>query len=127
MADMSELERMRRLLAERMRSSTEALPDLPPAPASVAASGLRESFLIELVVKLLYIRGNLQGREICDAVGLPYQGLMEQILRGIKDEMYAAVLRGDSVRESTIRHVSGLVDMEVPDFDVDLAVSLVRR
>lgn len=36
-------------------------------------------------------------------------------------------VRGDIVRESTIRHASGLVDMEVPAFDVDLAVSLVRR
>ncbi len=99
MADMSELERMRRLLAQRMSAQSEALPELPPAPETVEGTGLRESFLVELVVKLLFLRGNLLGREICDAVGLPYQGVMEHILRMIKDDMLAAVRRGESVRE----------------------------
>ncbi|NUP98849.1 MAG: ATP-binding protein [Armatimonadetes bacterium] len=99
MADVSAFEEAKRLLEQRRRAREEVLPDLPPAPASIEETGLRESFLVDLVVKLLFLRGNLEGRQICDAVGLPYQGIMEHVIRQIKDDMLAAVRRGDSVRE----------------------------
>ena len=95
----SAFEEARRLLAERRQTSVEVLPDLPPAPTSIAATGLRESFLVELAIKLLFIRGNMTGREICDAAALPYAGCMEHVLRIIKDDMLAAVRSGETMRE----------------------------
>ncbi len=93
------LEEARRILAERQQSLAEVLPELPPAPESLEDTGLRETFMVELVLKLLFLRGHLTGREICEQVGLPYPGVIEHVLRVLKDESYAAVRRGESVYE----------------------------
>ncbi len=92
-------EEARRLLAQRRQATVETLPALPAVPDSIAATGLRESFLVELALKLLLVRGNLTGRELCEASALPYKGVMEHVLRVVKDEMLAAVRSGESMRE----------------------------
>ncbi|MCC7491939.1 MAG: hypothetical protein IT204_06310 [Fimbriimonadaceae bacterium] len=99
MRNTTSFEDARRLLEERRRSREETLPELPQAPATVAASGLREAFLAELVVKMLFLRGNMTARQVCDEIGLPYQGVMEGIFRIVKDDLYIAVRRGDSMLE----------------------------
>lgn len=92
-------EETRRLLEEHRRAAIETLPSLPPAPRTIADTGLRESFLVELVIKLLFLRGNQTGRQICDTLGLPYIGVVENVLRVIKDDMFATVRRGESINE----------------------------
>lgn len=99
MADNAAFEEAKRLLAARRQAAVEAMPELPVAPDGIATCGLREAFLVDLVVKLLFIRGNLTGKQLCEEICLPYQGLVEDVLRVVKDEMLAAVRRGDSVRE----------------------------
>lgn len=92
-------EEARRLLAQHRQAAVEILPDLPPSPTSIAETGLRESFLVELTLKLLFVRGNQTGRELCDAAALPYKGVMDHVLRVLKDDMLAAVRSGESMRE----------------------------
>jgi predicted ATPase with chaperone activity len=89
----------RALLARNKRDVVEALPSLPPAPVNIEATGLKESFLVDLAVKLLFVRGSLHGRELCEALALPYTGVVDGILRVIKDDMLAQVRSGSGVSE----------------------------
>ena len=99
MSNPNPLEEARRMLAERRREVVETLPELPAAPDSVEATGLRDTFLQDLVVKLLFLRGNLTGREICDGLGLPYTGVLEHVFRTLKDDRTITVHHGASASE----------------------------
>lgn len=52
---------------------------VPEQPASIAESGLTESEIETLILKLLLLRGNLSGRTISELVKLPFV-LIEQVL-----------------------------------------------
>jgi predicted ATPase with chaperone activity len=99
MADSHLLDEARRLLEETRRRSTEALPDLPPAPVTLADTGLKEAFLVDLALKTLFVRGSLTGRELCRVLALPYQGVVEIVLRRLKDDLLAMVRQGATVNE----------------------------
>ncbi|MBI5832607.1 MAG: ATP-binding protein [Armatimonadetes bacterium] len=99
MANERMLAEARRMLQASRHLASQALPDLPSAPNSVEQTGLKEAFLVDLAVKTLFVRGTLTGREICDAMALPYQGVVENVLRVIKDEMWAAIRGGQGVNE----------------------------
>ncbi len=55
----------------------------PRVPESIAETGLAEAFLEQLLLKILYFRGESLGRELADAIGLKFS-LIEPILENIK-------------------------------------------
>jgi len=64
---------------------------LPPEPRSVQDSGLSTSFLIDLVLKILYIRGVALGVEIADEICLPFSGVVDQVMEFLKREQLCEV------------------------------------
>lgn len=52
-----------------------AAPWMPPAPETVAATGLSQAFLFEMVLRALYNRGRLSGAELANELKLPFQVL----------------------------------------------------
>ena len=59
---------------------------LPPEPCSLAETGLSESDLEALVLKLLLTSGDNVGRRIAEQIRLPF-GLIAEVLRGLKAQL----------------------------------------
>jgi len=73
---------------------------IPPYPTSMAAIGLKEGFLEELILKDIYLVNFALGREICSRTMLPYK-IVEEILDLLKQQMLIEV-----------RSSGGLADFE---------------
>ncbi len=61
-------------------------------PESVAGTGLTESFLEALLLKILYFRGESVGRDLSDAAGLPFS-LIEPLVENLKRAHWVSVKR----------------------------------
>ncbi|HWT83198.1 MAG TPA: hypothetical protein VN648_30820, partial [Candidatus Methylomirabilis sp.] len=55
----------------------------PPEPESVEQTGLAESTLEHLIVKILYFRGDLYGQDLSNAIGLKYS-VIQDIMEALK-------------------------------------------
>jgi hypothetical protein len=55
----------------------------PPEPESVEQTGLAESTLEQLILKILYFRGELYGQDLSAAIGLKFS-VIQEIVEGLK-------------------------------------------
>ncbi len=62
------------------------VPFYPPAINSVEDTGLSPLWLQDLILKVLYFQGYLNGTRISEAVALPFAGVVDQILQSLKTE-----------------------------------------
>lgn len=69
---------------------------LPPVPNAWQQTGLEWSFLCELVLKTVYFAGELEGLAMAERVHLPFSGVVEPIIRQLKDEKFVEVKGGGS-------------------------------
>jgi hypothetical protein len=58
-------------------------PLAPPEPESVEQTGLAESTIEQLVLKILYFRGDIYGQDLSNAIGLRYS-VIQDIVEGLK-------------------------------------------
>jgi hypothetical protein len=58
-------------------SAPTAVPLAPPEPESLAQTGLAESIVEQLVIKILYFRGDVYGQDLSAAIGLKFSGIQE--------------------------------------------------
>src|SRR5882724_7334426 len=58
-------------VAERQHYQDVQSP-APPVPSTIQDTGLAEAMIEQLILKLLYHRGDLSGREISTAIGLKF-------------------------------------------------------
>src|SRR5579871_3220908 len=65
--------------------SAEAGPVVPPVPETVEESGIPASLLEHLILKLLYTRGEMLGRDLSEAMGLKFS-LIEDFLEYLKHQ-----------------------------------------
>jgi len=68
-----------RALHDYVRSATADPPPVAPVPESLGSTGLDAALIEQLVLKYLYFRGDLAGREIANLMGLQFS-LIEGIL-----------------------------------------------
>jgi len=59
---------------------------IPPSINSVDDTGLSPLWLQDLVLKILYFQGYLNGTRISEAIALPFAGVVDQILQSLKTE-----------------------------------------
>ena len=55
----------------------------PPVPDSLAETGVAGSVIEQLILKYLYFRGEMLGREIASQLGLEFS-LIDEMLEGMK-------------------------------------------
>jgi predicted ATPase with chaperone activity len=63
---------------------------VPPVPETIEETGIPQSIVEHLVMKYLYFRGDLVGREIASLLGFPFS-LIGEILETLKRQHYVAV------------------------------------
>ncbi|HUQ91805.1 MAG TPA: hypothetical protein VM120_08995 [Bryobacteraceae bacterium] len=73
-------------------TDVHAGPFIPPVPQSIEETGLNESFLQQLILKVLYFRGELIGRDLAKVLGLNYS-VIDGILEYFKLQHLVAVKR----------------------------------
>ncbi|NCO32422.1 MAG: ATP-binding protein [Armatimonadetes bacterium] len=103
-----DFEKVRGLLQERdAREETGAqipapvLPDFPSMPNSVEETGLSFSFLCDLAMKTLLAQGQITGGYIADFLRVPYQNVLENVLRFLRDDGQVEIKKGAGYDETT--------------------------
>jgi len=82
-------------------------PPAPPAPRSLAETGLSLGFISELVLKMLFSRGSMLGIELSRQAALPFK-ILEEALLFLKDEKCVEISGGDLI--GTVSYRFALTD-----------------
>ncbi|MGB0129796.1 MAG: ATP-binding protein [Rhodocyclaceae bacterium] len=90
----------------------------PPAPRTLAETGLGEQMLVELVAKVLHLRGNQRLVDVAQQVRLP-AGIVEEVFSFLRAERLAELLR----RGAT----SGDMDYGLTERGHDRAAEFLRK
>jgi len=64
---------------------------MPPSLISLEDTGLSILWLQDLALKIMYFQGYLTGFKLAEAMALPFTGLVDQILEGLKREKFVEV------------------------------------
>src|SRR3954471_3187992 len=78
-------------------SAPSAQPIAPPEPESLEQTGLAESTLEQLIVKILYFRGDLYGQDLSTAIGLKFS-VIQEIVENLKARHHLQVKKSLGVR-----------------------------
>jgi predicted ATPase with chaperone activity len=73
-------------------------PEAPSPPESLKETGLSLAFLNDLILKCLYLRGTMVGRDLGQFLCLPFK-VVKEGLKFLKDEKNIEVMGGDLVGE----------------------------
>ena len=77
-------------------------PEAPSPPESLKEAGLTLTFLNDLILKALYLRGTMVGRDLGQFFCLPFK-VVKEALKFLKDEKNIEVMGGDLVGEVSYR------------------------
>src|SRR3954470_5908589 len=77
-------------------------PEAPVAPDSMREAGLSQAFVCDLLLKALYTRGTMVGRDMAQLLCLPFK-VVKEPLKYLKDEKLIQVDGGDLVGEVSYR------------------------
>jgi len=78
------------------------LPEAPSAPETLEESGLSLTFLNDMILRTLYIRGVMLGLDLARFLCLPFK-VIEESLRFLKDEKNIEVAGGDLIGRVSYR------------------------
>src|SRR3569832_796340 len=82
---------------------TNPAPEAPTAPDSLKEAGLSMGFINEMLLRTLYTRGTMIGRDLAQFLCLPFKVIREP-LRFLKDEKCIQVDGGDLVGEVSYKY-----------------------
>lgn len=72
---------------------------MPTKLGSVEDTGLRSSFLSDLLLKAFYVRGQTTPAELSSIVKLPFFGIIEPLLRDLIDQQFCYVSSGQGLSQ----------------------------
>lgn len=87
-----------------MESSTFS-PFVPAEPRSIEETGLRQAYLSDHVLRVMYTRGFLMGHEIADATKLPFANVIDRALEFLRHEHLVEVKGSSGFGESSYQYV----------------------
>ncbi|MGD2143990.1 MAG: ATP-binding protein [Anaerolineae bacterium] len=73
-------------------------------PSSIKETGLTIGLLTELALKLIYSAGEMEAREICDELRLPFTGVTQQVLELLDREELVNILGSEGFSAQTYRY-----------------------
>ncbi len=81
-------------------------PDLflPRRPTTVEETGLSLSYISDLVLRSLYVIGELTGQELSDHLALWYEGVLDQAIRYLRREQLVEVKGAGGLSERAYRY-----------------------
>jgi energy-coupling factor transporter ATP-binding protein EcfA2 len=89
----------------RIAAPTAETPWLPPPLAKIEDTGLTRSQLEGLVLKLMFFRTEMIGRDIAETIKLPFAGIVETVLESLRRDKCLDVMASAGYTESQYRYV----------------------
>jgi predicted ATPase with chaperone activity len=77
----------------------------PPPVRTVQETGLNIGVLSDLAIKILYFGGYLSGVQIAEQMHLPFTGIVEHVLEGLKREKFLEVRGGGGLGSGAFEYV----------------------
>ena len=77
----------------------------PPVIRTIEDTGLNVGFIQDLILKLMYLRGQLIGREIADSTHLPFTGVISPVLDFLKREQMCVVKGSGGLAAASYEYV----------------------
>jgi hypothetical protein len=96
-----ELEPLSRSLSETLEEDAGDGSVVPPVPETLEETGLPESLVQQLILKMLYTRGDLLGRDLSEALGLKFS-LIEEIIAFFKQQRFIQAKSSLGMGNSTV-------------------------
>lgn len=78
------------------------MPEAPSAPDNLKEAGLTLSFLNDLILRTLYVKGGMLGLDLARSLCLPFK-VIEESLKFLKDEKCVEVAGGDLIGRVSYR------------------------
>ena len=88
--------------AEGWDGAANGVLEAPRAPDSLRDAGLSQGFVCEMILRTLYVRGVMVGRDLAKFMCLPFKVIRDP-LKFLKDEKNVEVNGGDMVGEVSYR------------------------
>jgi hypothetical protein len=95
------LELLSRAAFSTPRESVENSNGVPPVPANLQETGLAASLVQQLILKMLYSRGDMLGRELSEALGLKFS-LIEELIEHFKRQHLIHAKKSLGMGNSTV-------------------------
>lgn len=76
----------------------------PPPLSSIEDTGISKLALADLVLKVLYFRGDMQGHDIADIIKLPFNGIVDEVLEFLKREKLVEITGTTGFGEAAYRY-----------------------
>ena len=84
--------------------STPASPRLPPRPRSIEETGLALSYVSDLVLRALYLVGEMTGVMLVDMLHLPYENVIDQAILYLRREQMCEIKGSGGIGEKAYRY-----------------------
>ncbi len=81
-----------------------AEPRLPPRPRSIDDTGLSLSFISDMIVRALYLIGEMTGQQIVDLLHLPYDNVIDQSISYLRREQMCEIKGTGGIGEKAYRY-----------------------
>ncbi|MBK9943449.1 MAG: ATP-binding protein [Kouleothrix sp.] len=81
-----------------------AEPQLPPRPRSIDDTGLSLSFISDMIVRALYLIGEMTGQQIVDLLHLPYDNVIDQSISYLRREQMCEIKGTGGIGEKAYRY-----------------------
>ncbi len=76
----------------------------PPPLSKIEDTGISKLALADLVLKVLYFRGDLQGHDVADIIKLPFNGIVDQVFEFLKREKMVEITGTQGFGEASYRY-----------------------
>jgi MoxR-like ATPase len=87
-----------------MGEAKTATPQLPPRPRSVEETGLSMTFVSDMIVRALYLIGEMTGQHMVDLLHLPYDNVIDQAISYLRREQMCEIKGSGGIGEKAYRY-----------------------
>lgn len=77
----------------------------PPAIGSIADTGLNLLTIADLVMKVLYYGGVMNGQRIADTIKVPFTGVLDDVMEFLKREKFVEIRGSSGIGESAYNYI----------------------
>jgi hypothetical protein len=81
-----------------------AAPQLPPRPRSVEDTGLSMAFVSDMIIRALYLIGEMTGQQMVDLLHLPYDNVIDQAIAYLRREQMCEIKGSGGIGEKAYRY-----------------------
>ena len=79
-------------------------PQLPPRPRSIDDTGLSLSYISDLMLRALYLIGEMSGQQLVDLLHLPYDNVIDQGIAYLRREQMCEIKGSGGIGEKAYRY-----------------------